>query len=267
METITEMAPRLGVASTCAALSMPRATYYRMLAPRPEPKPRPRPERALALEERAAVLAVMHEDRFVDRAPAQVYAMLLDEEKYLCSERTMYRVLAENAEVRERRDQLRHPHYTAPQLLATAPNQLWSWDITKLLGPTKWTYYYLYVLLDVFSRYVVGWMLAERESAALAEALIAESCERQGIPPDQLVVHADNGPAMKSKTVALLLSDLGITKSHSRLSSDTLIPALRRHPDSRTLPPVNSASDCDLRLSLLSLATSSGPRWVSCPIG
>jgi len=152
----------------------------------------------------------------VDLAPAQVYATLLDEDRYLCSERTFYRVLAENAEVRERRDQLRHPHYAAPELLATQPNELWSWDITKLLGPTKWTYYYLYVVLDVFSRYTVGWMLAEGESARLAEKLIAESCERQKIQPGQLAVHADRGAAMTSKPVALLLADLGVTKSHSR---------------------------------------------------
>jgi putative transposase len=159
---------------------------------------------------------VLHEPRFVDLAPAEVYATLLDEGRYLCSERTFYRILATNAEVRERRDQLRHPHYAAPELLATRPNELWSWDITKLLGPTKWTYFYLYVLLDVFSRYVVGWLLAQRESARLAEKLIGESCERQEIVPGQLTVHADRGAAMTSKPVALLLADLGVTKSHSR---------------------------------------------------
>jgi putative transposase len=142
--------------------------------------------------------------------------MLLDEGRYLCSERTMYRVLAENAEVRERRDQLRHPKYQTPELLATAPNQLWSWDITKLLGPQKWTYFYLYVILDVYSRYVVGWMLAHRETAALAERLIRETCERQGIQRDQLTIHADRGTSMTSKPVALMLADLGVTKSHSR---------------------------------------------------
>jgi len=159
---------------------------------------------------------VLHEPRFVDLSPAEIYATLLDENRYLCSERTLYRVLDESQEVRERRDQLRHPHYAAPQLLATRPNELWSWDITKLLGPTKWTYYYLYVLLDVFSRYVVGWLLALRESARLAEKLIAESCERQRIQPGQLTVHADRGAAMTSKPVAFLMADLGITKSHSR---------------------------------------------------
>ena len=216
MEAIKEMAPRLGVAPTCAALELPRATYYRNRMPRPAPKPRPTPARALPPQEREQVLAILHEPRFVDLAPAEVYATLLDEDRYLCSERTFYRVLSENAEVRERRDQLRHPHYAAPELLATRPNELWSWDITRLLGPTKWTYYYLYVVLDVFSRYAVGWMLAPGESAALAEALIAESCERQGIEPGQLTVHADRGAAMKSKAVALLLADLGVTKSHSR---------------------------------------------------
>jgi putative transposase len=216
MQTVTEMAPRLGVALTCAALGLPRASYYRGQRPRPEPKPRPAPVRALPREEREQVLATLHEPRFVDLAPAQVYATLLDEDRYLCSERTFYRVLAENAEVRERRDQLRHPHYAAPELLATRPNELWSWDITKLLGPAKWTYYYLYVVLDVFSRYTVGWMLAEGESAWLAEKLIAESCERQGITPGQLTVHADRGAAMTSKPVALLLADLGVTKTHSR---------------------------------------------------
>jgi putative transposase len=163
-----------------------------------------------------AVLAVLHEPRFVDLAPAEVYATLLDEGRYLCSERTMYRVLAAHQEVRERRDQLRHPVYAAPELLARRPNELWSWDITKLLGPAKWTYFYLYVLLDVFSRYVVGWMVAHRESAALAEKFIRETWARQGIGRNQLTIHADRGPAMTSKPVAFLLADLGITKTHAR---------------------------------------------------
>jgi putative transposase len=216
MRTVTELGPRLGIAPTCAALEVPRASYYRGLKPQVELPPRPTPARALPAEERQAVLDVLHEPRFVDLSPAEVYATLLDDGRYLCSERTMYRVLDESQEVRERREQLRHPHYAAPQLLATRPNELWSWDITKLLGPTKWTYYYLYVVLDVFSRYVVSWMLAYRESAALAEKLIAESCERQSIVPGQLTVHADRGPAMTSKPVAFLMADLGITKSHSR---------------------------------------------------
>jgi putative transposase len=170
----------------------------------------------LSPAERQSALDLLHEPRFLDLSPAEIYATLLDEGRYLCSPRTFYRLLAAAQEVRERRDQLRHPSYAAPELLATRPNELWSWDITKLLGPAKWTYYYLYVLLDVFSRYVVGWMVAHRESARLAERLIAESCQRQGIAPGQLTVHADRGPAMTSKPVALLLADLGITKSHSR---------------------------------------------------
>ncbi len=162
------------------------------------------------------MLDVLHEPRFVDLAPAEVYATLLDEGRYLCSERTMYRILAENCEVRERRDVARHTHYAAPELLATRPNELWSWDITKLKGPAKWNWYHLYVVLDVYSRYVVGWMVAPRESATLAERLISTSCERQGIESGQLTVHADRGSSMTSKPVALLLADLGVTKTHSR---------------------------------------------------
>jgi putative transposase len=216
IETVRTAGPALGIAPLCAALGLPTATYYRRQKPSPAPAPRPRPPRTLGPEERTAVLEVLHEPRFVDQAPAQVYAQLLDEQRFLCSERTMYRILAAHQEVRERRDQLRHPPYAAPELLATAPNQLWSWDITKLLGRAKWTYFYLYVILDVFSRYVVGWMLAHRESAVLAEKLIRETCVRQGIAPGQLTLHADRGSSMTSKPVALLLADLGITKTHSR---------------------------------------------------
>jgi putative transposase len=172
--------------------------------------------RSLLPEERREVLELFHEDRFVDLAPAQVYATLLDEGRYLCSERTMYRVLAANDEVRERRAQLMHPRYEAPELLATKPNQLWSWDITKLKGPTTWSYFYLYVIIDVFSRCVVGWMLAPSESATLAEKLIEETCTRHGIEPGQLTIHADRGSSMRSKLVAQLLADLGVTKTHSR---------------------------------------------------
>jgi putative transposase len=158
------------------------------------------------------VLTLLHEDRFVDLPPAQVWARVLDAGQVPpCSIRTMYRVLAANAEVRERRNQLRHPAYHKPELLATGPNQVWSWDITKLLGPVKWTYYYLYVLLDIFSRYVVGWLLARQESAALAKVLITESCARQQIYPGQLIIHADRGPSMTSQPVALLLATLGVS--------------------------------------------------------
>jgi putative transposase len=162
------------------------------------------------------VIETLHSERFVDKAPAQVWATLLDEQTYLCSPRTMYRILAEHGEVRERRNQLRHPNYTKPELLAEAPNQVWSWDITKLLGPVKWTYFYLYVILDIFSRYVVGWMVAHRESAALARRLIETACHNQSIEPGQLTIHADRGASMRSKSLALLLADLGVTKTHSR---------------------------------------------------
>ena len=220
MAKIAEVGPRLGVRATCEALGVAPASYYRSRRLELPARPRTSP-RALSSKERQDVLDVLHAPRFVDVAPAEVYATLLDEGHYLCSERTMYRILAANQEVRERRDQLRHPSYAAPELMATAPNELWSWDITKLKGPAKWVYYYLYVILDVFSRYVVGWMVAERESAALAERLIEETCERQGIARGQLTLHADRGSSMRSKTVALLLADLGVTKTHSRPYTST----------------------------------------------
>jgi putative transposase len=217
MNVVLEMAPRLGVTATCAAFGVSRPTYYRRRAPFHGPAARrPSPPRTLKADERRAVLDVLHEPRFVDLAPAEVHATLLEEGRYLCSVRTMHRILGENVEVRERRDQLRHPHYVKPELLATGPNQLWSWDITKLLGPTQWTYYYLYVILDVFSRYTVGWMIAHHESAALAKRLIAETCARQKIDPGALTLHADRGSSMTSKSVAFLLADLGVTKTHSR---------------------------------------------------
>ena len=213
-----ELAGRIGqTAEACEALGVARSTLYRRRQPvTPKPKRRPRPHRALDETEREEVLGALHCERFVDKAPAQVWATLLDEGTYLCSIRTMYRILEEHGEVRERRNQRRHPNYTKPELLAEAPNQVWSWDITKLRGPVKWTYYYLYVILDIFSRYVVGWMLAHRESAALAQRLIAESCRKQDIEPDQLTLHADRGSSMRSKPVGLLLADLGVTKTHSR---------------------------------------------------
>ena len=199
MATVTQIGPRLGIAPTCAALGLPRATYYRRRRPARATPPRRGAPRTLGEAERAAVLEQLHTPRFVDLAPGEVYATLLDEGMYLCSERTMYRLLAAHAEVRERRAQLRHPVYAAPELLARRPNELWSWDITKLLGPAKWTYFYLYVMLDVFSRYVVGWMVAHRESATLAEQFIRETCARQGIGREQLTVHADRGPAMTAR--------------------------------------------------------------------
>jgi putative transposase len=177
---------------------------------------RPSPARALAVGERQAVLDALHSDRFCDQSPREVHATLLEEERYLCSPRTMYRLLAERNEVRERRDQLRHPRYSAPELLATKPNQVWSWDITKLKGPVKWVYFSLYVMLDLFSRYVVGWLLAHHESAGLAARLVGESCTKQNIGEGELTIHADRGSAMTSKTLGEKLDELGITKSHSR---------------------------------------------------
>ena len=215
MARVGEIGSEFGIGPTCDAFGLPRSSFYRRLRPGEEGKPRVSP-RALRDEERQRVLDMLHDPRFVDLAPAQVVARLLDEGAYLCSERTMYRILEANKEVRERRNQLRHPHYEKPELLARRPNELWSWDITKLKGPVKWSYYYLYVILDVFSRYVVGWMVANRESAHLAKRLIEETCRRQGIEPGRLTIHSDRGPSMKSKTVAELLDDLGIEKSHSR---------------------------------------------------
>jgi putative transposase len=213
-----ELSTEVGTAAACRSLDLARPTYYRQLESKIEemPAPRPAPPRTLSVIERQAILDVLHTDRFVDKAPTEVYATLLDEGIYHCSVRTMYRILDDAGEVRERRDQARHPHYNAPELLATAPNQVWSWDITKLLGPVKWSYFYLYVILDIFSRYVVGWMIAPHESSTLAKRLIAETCEKQNVLPGQLTIHADRGSSMKSKPVALLLADLGITKSHSR---------------------------------------------------
>ena len=220
MVAAQQLAVDLPLAPCCTALGVSRASYYRRqqtcTTTLPSPAPRPTPPRALSSQERQAVLDTLHSERFVDRAPAEVYATLLDENTYLCSIRTMYRVLHDAQEVRERRNQLRHPHYRKPELLATAPNQVWSWDITKLLGPAKWTYFYLYVMLDVFSRYVVGWLLAGRESADLARRLIRESCEKQRLDPRQLTIHSDRGPSMRSQSVAQLLATLGVTKSHSR---------------------------------------------------
>jgi putative transposase len=216
MAMIREKQDSFGIRPLCVALGITRASYYRVQSPISSPNTERSHPRALSAEERQAVLSVVNSERFCDQAPAEVYATLLDEGEYLCSERTMYRILEENHQVRERRDQLRHPRYAAPELLASRPNEVWSWDITKLLGPAKWTYFYLYVILDIFSRYVVGWMVAYRESAKLAKRLIEQTLERQGIEPGKLTLHADRGSSMTSKPVAFLLAELGVTKTHSR---------------------------------------------------
>jgi putative transposase len=241
MTACQQLAPEVGTAAACRSMEVSRATFYRRLCRAEQlevdAQPRPKPVRALSDEERGKVVEILHQERFMDKAPATVYATLLDEGTYLCSTRTMYRILGEEGEVRERRDQLRHPHYSAPQLLATGPNQVWSWDITKLLGPVKWSHFYLFVILDLFSRYVVGWMIADRESAVLAERLIRETCEKQNIEPGQLTIHADRGSSMTSKPVALLMADLGITKTHSRPHvsddnpySESQFKTLKYHP-------------------------------------
>jgi putative transposase len=220
MSAALTLSAEVGIKSACESLDIPRAGFYRTQArknaPPVAPRKRPSPPRALSSDERQDVLDQLHSDRFVDKAPQEVYATLLDEGKYHCSISTMYRILDAHAEVKERRNQLSHPVYQKPELLATAPNQVWSWDITKLLGPAKWTYFYLYVILDIFSRYVVGWMIAPAESAVLAEKLIKETCAKQNIEKGQLTIHADRGSSMRSRPVALLLADLGITKTHSR---------------------------------------------------
>jgi len=219
MDAVEVLAPDIGTKPACKVFGISRASLYRRrsigAAPRVEKK-RAAPPRALSDPEKQGVLDTLHSERFQDKAPHEVYATLLDEESYLCSIRTMYRILTANAEVKERRNQLRHPNYKKPELLATGPNQVWSWDITKLLGPVKWSYFYLYVILDIFSRYVVGWMVAPCESAVLAEQLIGETCTKQNIQKGQLTIHADRGSSMKSKPVAFLMADLGITKTHSR---------------------------------------------------
>lgn len=215
MQAIKSLSCQVGVQSACTALRINRSTYYRRQRPSAATQ-RPCSPLKLADTEVQAIQALLHSPRFVDQAPASIVADLLDEGRYLCSERTMYRILADHGELRERRRGHRQITYARPELLATGPNQLWSWDITKLKGPQTWTYFHLYVILDVFSRYVVGWMIANTESAALARKLIQETCDQQQIQSDQLTLHADRGSSMKSKVVANLLVDLGVTKTHSR---------------------------------------------------
>jgi len=217
---IDELAPIVGVRRACTAVGEGQARWYRRHRqspppPQPERLPAPQP-RALSEVERTEVRTLLNSEEFVDEAPATVYAKLLDQARFVASVSTMYRVLHAHDEVRERRRQATHPAHTKPELIATAPNQVYSWDITKLLGPEKWTYYYLYSIIDIWSRYVPGWMLARAENAKLAEALLADTIIKQGIGRDQLTIHADRGSPMTAKPVAFLLADLGVTKSHSR---------------------------------------------------
>jgi putative transposase len=217
---IEELIPTVGVRQACEAVGEAQARWYRRHRQSPPParpsrSPAPQP-RALSAEERERVREVLNSPAHVDEAPATVYAKLLDEGIYLASVPTMYRILRSHDEVRERRRHASHPAHKKPELIATAPNSVWSWDITKLLGPAKWTYFYLYVIIDIFSRYVPGWMLARAENASLAEALLADTVAKQGIEFGQLAIHADRGSPMTAKPVAHLLADLGVTKSHSR---------------------------------------------------
>ena len=241
MSAVQELAPALGTAPACFAIGLPRATWYRNNAQAVRPPvpvvPRSKPERSLSEPERQAVIDALHEPRFVDTAPAEVWATLLDESRYLCSIRTMYRILQDHEEVKERRNQAHRTHYARPELLATAPNQVWSWDITRLKGPVKWSYFQLYTILDIYSRYVVGWMVAFRESATLAERLIGYTARKHNIALGQLTIHADRGSSMTSRSVALLLADLGITKTHSRPHvsndnpfSESQFKTLKYHP-------------------------------------
>ena len=218
MSAAGELAGHVGVRAACKALRVAHSTYYRRRRPKKtgQRQPRPTPARALSEAERTEVFEVLCSSRFADRAPAEVYATLLDEGVYLCSERTMYRILAENRAVRERRAQRSHPNHPKPEVVARGPNEAWSWDVTRLLGPRKGQYFHLYVILDIFSRYVTGWMVAERETAGLAGRLIEESCLKHGVRPQVLTLHSDRGSPMTAKCTAQLLADLGVTQSLSR---------------------------------------------------
>jgi len=239
---ITQLAPMVGTVAACRAVGWPRSSWYRAHRRSPAPPRSPRSPRrpqprSLSAVERQQVLEVLHAERFWDAAPASVYATLLDEGSYRCSTSTMYRLLRAAGETGDRRRHATHPARVKPELLATKPNQCWSWDITKLHGPAKWIYYYLYTILDIYSRYAVGWMVAHREAAALAERLLADTLAAQGVEPGQLTVHADRGTSMTSKPVALLLADLGVTKSHSRPHtsndnpySESQFKTLKHHP-------------------------------------
>lgn len=218
MNAVKQLSHHVGIRPACEALNVPRASFYRFFAAKchDAKNVRSAPPKALSAEERSAVLETLHSQRFQDSTPYEVYACLLDEGSLLCSISTMYRILREKGENQQRRRHASKGNYVKPELLATGPNQVWSWDITKLKGPRKWSYFYLYVIMDIFSRYVTGWMIASRESQTLASRLIQESCEKQDIAYGQLTIHADRGPSMRSKTVAQLLADLGITKTHNR---------------------------------------------------
>lgn len=217
MKLAQELAPQMGVKQACQQLGVPRSSLYRSRQPKAPTKPRPKPARSLTAEQRAEVRQLLNSDRFQDSTPREVYAKLLDDDgKYVCHWRTMYRLLAEHQEVRERRNQRQHPPVSKPVLVATAPNRVWSWDITHLPGPAPRCDFYLYVIIDIFSRYIPGWLIADQEAASIAETLISQTCTKQAIEPEQLTLHADRGGPMRAKTMAQLLADLHVSKSHSR---------------------------------------------------
>ena len=260
MKAADELAKHVGVKPACAALEVSRSTLYRRRGPSTgQQQPRPTPARALSETQRGEVFDTLCSERFVDRSPAEVVATLLDEEVYLCSERTMYRVLASEVPVQERRAQRTHPEYKKPELMATAPNQVWSWDITRLLGPKKWSYYYLYVIMDIYSRYVVGWMVADRENSALAGRLIQQSCLKHGVQPRLLTLHSDRGAPMTSQCTAQLLADLGVTRSLSRpqVSDDNPFSEAQF----KTLTVRGSGPSQDVLSIVLPLVQCRAPPW------
>lgn len=228
---VTELSAHTGVSAACRQLEVPRGWYYRrQMAPvasaqkPPAPEPRPTPAHALSKAEKEQVRAVLNSERFMDQAPREVYATLLDEGQYLCHWRTMYRVLAEHQEVRERRRLRQHPTYSQPQLRASGPNQVWIWDITRLPGLAARVFYYLYLILDIYSRYIIGWTVVEQESAELAREFVAMTCHKQQIAPEQLTLHSDRGSPMRAHTMAELLIKLGVAKSHSRPYTPNSLP-------------------------------------------
>jgi putative transposase len=229
---------KIAIDALCEALSVPRASYYRQEKETSNDNTgsrRRQPKNSLGEDEKLKVLDILHCERFIDKTPYEIYHALIDEGEYICSPRTMYRLLAEQGENIDRRIQRNHRDAIKPELIATRPNEVWSWDITKLLGSQRWTYYYLYVILDIFSRYVVGWLISEIESKDLARRLIQQSALKQGIQPNQLTLHSDNGPSMTSHTVARLLEHLGIAKTHNRPYTSDDNPFLNR-----SLKPLNT---------------------------
>ena len=258
MAALSHLVPRVGIAAACASLGLNRATYYRRQKPKPQRIPRPTPPRALSPAERTHVLEVLDSERFVDEPVRQVYAQLLDDEVYLCSPRTMYRILTEANQVCDRRRQRRHPKYVKPELVATKPNQVWSWDITKIPGPLSGHFYNLYVMLDIFSRFVVGWTIVARESKEVAKDFLLATFREHGIAPGQLVCHSDRGISMVAKSTVQLYADLGITSSFNRPRvsndnpySESAFKTLKYHPET----PERFGSVEDARIFFAALFT------------